>query len=62
MTRFEFTLSAEDTNRLFYLKQKEGFDRLTGNEFAELLLNRYLYSKCQSVPEMNDDGRYEFKD
>ena len=62
MTKVEFTLSTEDTIRLFYLKQKEGLDRLTGNEFAEVLLNRYLYSKCQSVPEMNDDGVYEFKD
>ena len=62
MTKFEFILSTEDTTRLFYLKQKEGHNDLTGNEFAEKLLHRYLYSQCQSVPEIDENGNYDFKD
>ena len=62
MTTFEFTLSTEDTERLFYLKQKNKKNHLTGNECAKQILENYLYSNCQSVPVRNEEGEYDFKD
>ncbi len=58
MAKFEFYLSTEDTNRLFYLKKKEGHDDLTGNQFAEKILSRILYRECPRVPEIDEDGNY----
>lgn len=40
--RFEFYISDEDMDRLWALKEKEGKDELTGNEYAALLLERTL--------------------
>lgn len=58
MAKFEFNLSMEDTERLFYLKQKNGKADLTGNEYAEKLLQMFLYKECPRVPERNEDGDY----
>ena len=58
MAKFEFDLSTEDTERLFYLKQKNGKSDLTGNEYAEKLLHMILYKECPGVPVRNEDGDY----
>lgn len=58
MAKLEFDLSTEDTERLFYLKQKNGKTDLTGNEYAEKLLHMMLYKECQMVPVRNEDGDY----
>lgn len=42
-TKFEFYLSEEDIERLFALKEEEGKDQLTGNEYAKELLHNILY-------------------
>lgn len=43
MTEFSFYLSADDTERLFALKEKSGETQLTGNEYARQLLESTLY-------------------
>ena len=43
MTEFTVLLSNSDTDLLFYLKQKQGFDDMTGNQFAERLLEEILH-------------------
>ena len=43
MTEFTVLLSNSDTDLLFYLKQKQGFDGMTGNQFAERLLEETLH-------------------
>lgn len=43
MTEFSFYLSDADTDRLFTIKERQGRDDLTGNEFARLLLEQELY-------------------
>ena len=43
MTEFTVLLSNSDTDLLFYLKQKQGFDDMTGNQFAERLLEETLH-------------------
>lgn len=43
MTEFNFYLSDADTERLFALKEMQGRDDLTGNEFARMLLEEELY-------------------
>ena len=58
MAKLEFDLSTEDTERLFYLKQKNGKTDLTGNEYAEKLLHMMLYKECQMVPVRYEDGDY----
>lgn len=62
MAKFEFYLSTEDTDRLFFLKKEEGYDELTGNEFAEKLLSRILHKNCPRVPERDEDGNYYVED
>ena len=51
MTKFEFYLSEEDTERLFYAKEEAGENELTGNEYAKQLLHSALYKLCPRVPE-----------
>ena len=41
--KFEFYLSNEDTERLFAIKEDEGKDELTGNDFAQELLSKALF-------------------
>jgi len=43
MTEFNFYLSDADTERLFAIKELQGRDDLTGNEFARMLLEEELY-------------------
>ena len=43
MTEFTFYLSDADTERLFAIKELQGRDDLTGNEFARMLLEEELY-------------------
>lgn len=42
-TKFEFYLSDDDTERLFAIKEDNGKDNLTGNEFVKELLEAELY-------------------
>lgn len=58
MSGFDFYLSDDDMERLFYLKKKAGKDDQTGNEYAKELLHNLLYSKCPRVPERNANGDY----
>lgn len=41
--KFELYLSDDDTERLFAIKEDNGKDSLTGNEFARELLSSELY-------------------
>lgn len=41
--KFEFYLSDDDTERLFAIKENNGKDELTGNEYAKELLEKELY-------------------
>lgn len=56
MTEFTFSLSAEDTDRLFTIKQLQGLDNLTGNEFARQLLEGELYRLFPAIPKYDDNG------
>lgn len=57
MTEFNFYLSDADTERLFAIKELQGRDDLTGNEFARLLLENELYRLFPAVPQYDDNGR-----
>lgn len=59
MVRFEFWLSSEDTDRLFAVKQEEGFHDLTGNEFAKELLKRELHRLHPKMVELDEYGEEE---
>lgn len=56
MAKFEFWLGMEDTDRLFAIKQQQGEDELTGNEFAKALLVRELHRLHPSVVKFDEDG------
>lgn len=43
--KFEFYLSEEDFDRLYAIKEKEGKEELTGNEFAKELIIRELHQR-----------------
>lgn len=58
MVEFNFYLTNEDVDRLFYLKHKDGKNNLTGNEYAKELLHILLYGKCPRVPKRDEDGDY----
>lgn len=55
MTEFSFYLSEDDTARLFAIKEQQGLDDLTGNQFARQLLEQQLYNLCPTIPEPGDD-------
>lgn len=57
-TKFEFYLSEEDTDRVFILKQLQGEDKMTGNEFAKELLINTLHSQYPSTPKVDESGEY----
>lgn len=57
MTEFNFYLSEADTERLFAIKELQGRDDLTGNEFARLLLENELYRLFPAVPKYDEHGR-----
>lgn len=56
MTEFSFYLSAQDTDRLFAIKQLQGRSDMTGNDFARELLERELYRLFPAAPEFDDNG------
>lgn len=56
MTEFTFTLSKEDTDRLFAIKKLRGKDKMTGNEFAAELLVDRLHSLFPSTPQYDEEG------
>ena len=63
MTEFTVLLSNSDTDLLFYLKQKQGFDDMTGNQFAERLLEEILHrlkreseNDRQNWPTLNESN------
>ena len=56
MTQFNFYLDETDAARLFAVKQMQGQDDLTGNEYAKKLLADVLYKMFPSVPEFDEEG------
>lgn len=56
MTEFSFYLSDADTERLFAIKELQGRDDLTGNEFARLLLEDAIYRQFAAATR---EGREE---
>ena len=57
MTEFNFYLSEADTERLFAIKELQGRNDLTGNEFARLLLENELYRLFPAIPQYDDNGQ-----
>ena len=57
MTEFNFSLYGTDVDRLFAIKELQGADDLTGNEFARLLLERELRRLFPATPSFDDDGK-----
>lgn len=53
----EFSISAEDGERLFAIKELQGKDDLTGNEFAAEILQRELHRLFPAVPEYDENDR-----
>ena len=49
MTEFTILLSDRDTDLLFSLKQKNGLDDLTGNEFAAQLLEAEIHRQAREL-------------
>ena len=54
MPKIEFYISGNDLDRLFAIKKLQGKDDLTGNDFAEELLERELHRLFPSIPEYDD--------
>lgn len=57
MTEFNFYLSEADTERLSAIKELQGRNDITGNEFARLLLENELYRLFPAVPQYDDNGQ-----
>ena len=51
------SLHGTDVDRLFAIKELQGADDLTGNEFARLLLERELRRLFPATPSFDDDGK-----
>ncbi len=47
MTEFTIMLTDRDTELLFTLKQQAGLDDLTGNEFAQQLLEAEIHRQAR---------------
>ena len=56
MTEFSFYLSEADTERLFAIKELQGRDDLTGNDFARLLLEGELYRQFPAAVKRDEQG------
>lgn len=54
-TKFEFYLSDADTDRLFAIKEDDGKDDLTGNEYAKELLSSVLHSMHPGPVKYDDE-------
>ena len=57
MTEFNFSLYCTDVDRLFAIKELQGFDTLTGYEFVRLLLEKELRRLFPATPSFDDDGK-----
>lgn len=51
-----FNISEEAAERLFLIKEIQGKDNLTGNDFARELLEKELYRLFPATPHFNEDG------
>lgn len=56
MPMFEFWLGDANTDRLFSIKEAQGRNDLSGNDFARELLERELYRLHPNVPEFDENG------
>lgn len=56
--KFEFYLSDNDFDRLFALKQKNNKRDLSGNEYAQELLEKELHRLHPSIPDIDENGDY----
>ena len=57
MTQFTFCLSDADTDRLFAVKELQGKQNLTGNQFARQLLEDVLFRLFPPIPQYDQNGR-----
>lgn len=53
---FEFSLSDEDTDRLFAVKNIQGRNELSSNDFARELLEKELYRLHPRRVKFNEKG------
>ena len=53
MVEFNFYLSEEDTDKLFDLKEKDGRDDLTANEYARELLEGLIWERSRRLLNEN---------
>ena len=56
MAEFNFFLSMDDTDRVFAIKKMQGYNDMTGNEFAEKLLEGLLHRLFPAIPEFDENG------
>lgn len=56
MVEFSFYLSEDDTDRLFAIKELQGKNDLTGNEFARMLLEDELYRLFPADVKRDEQG------
>ena len=56
MREITFYLSETDIDRLFAIKELQGRDDLTGNDFARQLLEEELYRLFPAAPEYDENG------
>jgi len=56
MVEFTFTLAENDALRLFAVKDLQGYEDLTGNEYAEQIVTREIRRLFPGVPEYDDAG------
>jgi hypothetical protein len=56
LTEFSFYLSDADTERLFAIKELQGQNDLTGNEFARRLLEGELYRQFPADVKRDEQG------
>lgn len=56
MTKFSFYLSDKDTERLLAIKEIQGKNDLTANDFARLLLENELFKLFPATPKFDDNG------
>ena len=56
MREITFYLSETDIDRLFAIKELQGRDDLTGNDFARQLLEGELYRLFPATPKYNESG------
>lgn len=57
MVEFSFYLSEDDTDRLFAIKELQGKNDLTGNEFVRMLLEDELYRLFPADVKRDEQGR-----